>query len=339
MLYLEDVTTSTGFWDTVITFLETNLSKILGVVIVILVIALLLSLNNHWLKRTVNKVGSLDAKTEKKLEKIEKAKKKANKTGNERMEAIAAEQEVTRGKRQVLTVSRLIHSLIKSAIVIVGAFVILYVCGLNVMPALAGAGIVGIVVGLGAQALIGDLLAGIAIVMDEYYDVDDVIEVNGFKGKVISISLRSTKIKNWRGEVRVVTNGTITAVTNFSRNLTTDVVTIPVSYDENIDQVASILKEHLPEVAAKFPKDQILEGPAYDGVGALADGVVLRIKFTTRSEEQYAVERELNKFLKELFDAHGIEIPWNQLVIHTAPDSQMTVKEGKDKDDHQDGLA
>jgi len=193
---------------------------------------------------------------------------------------------------------------------------ILGVWGIDVAPLLAGAGIFGLIVGLGAQGLIRDLLAGISIVFENYFDIDDIVEVKGFKGRVIEIGLKSTKILGWNGDVKIFTNGDIVEITNFSKYPTVAYVDLEISARHNIDGVISLLEENLDELKAIY--SQIIEGPNVIGVMAVgAIGSVLRITVKTLSEEHYAVERGIRKFTKELFEKHNIEFSIPRVVLHS----------------------
>jgi len=217
--------------------------------------------------------------------------------------------------KRSITLGKLIQSILQYTLIIVVIIIILSVWGLDVGPILAGAGIVGVAIGFGAQSLIKDLLSGVFIVFDNYYDINDVVEVKGFKGTVIEIGLRSTKIQNWKGEVKILANGEITEVINFTKNPSLGVVEFEIAYRENILKVMNLLEENIGEVRELFP--QIIEGPNILGVTKLGQGSFsIRIIVKTKSEEHYSVERGLNKFVKELFEKNNIEIPFQRTVIY-----------------------
>lgn len=222
-----------------------------------------------------------------------------------------------RKNKRTYTVVKLIESIIRYVVIIVAFIAVLGVWGVNVTAALAGVGIVGLVVGLGAQDLIKDLIAGVGIVMDSQYDIDEVIEINGFKGRVLEIGLRTTRIVNAAGEVRIVRNGSISDVTNFSRTFSVAATLVDIDYKEDIDKVITLLNEKLPSLKDYYP--QIIEGPAVAGVEELASsGVTIKITAKTEAEEHYSVQRGMRKYIKELFDENNIEIPYAQIVIHEA---------------------
>ena len=163
--------------------------------------------------------------------------------------------------------------------------------------------------------MVGDVINGVFIVFENYYDIDDIIEVNGFKGKVIDISLRSTKLINWKNEVRVIANSEILEVTNYSLNPTVGVLRINVSYKENLDKVLRLLRNNLLNIKKEY--HQVIEGPNVLGVTNLGEsGIEILITVKTETEKHYEVLRALQKYIKELFDENGITIPFNQIVVH-----------------------
>lgn len=217
--------------------------------------------------------------------------------------------------KRAITLSKLLYSIIKYIVVIAGIISILGVWGFNVTAILAGAGVVGLIVGLGAQDIIKDLLSGISIVFENYYEIDDVVEIKGFKGKVVSIGLRSTQLLNAKGDLKIIANGDISEIINYSRNFSLAVVNFDIAYKEDIDKVTIILNEALALLHDLFP--QIIEGPNVVGVDTLADsGVTMKITAKTMSEQQYEVERAIRKLVKETLEKNNIEIPFPQLVIH-----------------------
>lgn len=222
-----------------------------------------------------------------------------------------------RKHKRSYTVVKLLESICRYVIIIICIFVCLAIWGVDVSAALAGVGVVGLVLGLGAQDLIKDFLAGIGIVFEDQYEIDEVVEINGFKGKVVEIGLRTTRLINATGEIRIIRNGSISEVSNFSRTFSLAAVTIEVSYEENLDEVIALLDEKLGELKEHYP--QILEGPIVAGVESLNDsGIAIKITAKTEPEDHYAVQRAILKYSKELFDINNIEMPYPQVVIHEA---------------------
>lgn len=220
-------------------------------------------------------------------------------------------------QRRKKTVGKLLSSVTRYSIGLISIIAVLSVWGVNVGPALAGLGIMGLVIGLGAQKFINDLIAGFFIIFEQHYDVEDVIEAQGFKGVVTDIGLKTTKIRNWKGDVKILSNGDLTNITNYSRNLSMAIVEFGVSYKENIDVIFEVLKTNLPKFKALYPV--IVEEPIVSGVIALnTSSVDIRVVAKTLNEQHYGIERALRKFIKDLLVEHNIEIPFPQIVVHQA---------------------
>lgn len=217
-------------------------------------------------------------------------------------------------KKRAATIAKLLQSIIRYMVFIIGLITILAIWGLNIGPILAGAGIVGLAVAFGAQTLIKDLISGISIVFDNYYDVGDVVEIKGFKGTVQEVGLKSTKIINWKNEVRIFGNGEILDVTNFSKNPSVAVVEFKVSYKQNVEALLTILEERLSAVRDSF--HQILEGPNVIGLIQLGESTyTVRVTAKTLSEQHYQVERAILKLVNEIMEEHKMKLPYQTVVI------------------------
>jgi small conductance mechanosensitive channel len=212
------------------------------------------------------------------------------------------------------TVGKLLSSVTRYTLGIISIIILLSIWGVNVGPALAGLGIAGLVIGLGAQKFINDLIAGFFIIFEQHYDIDDVIEVQGFKGVVVDIGLKTTRIRNWKGDVKILANGDVTNLTNFSRNNSVAVVDFGIAYEEDIQKTFDLLAEKLPLFKQGFP--QVVEDPINLGVVTLnASSVDIRVICRTLNEQHYGVERALRKYIKDMLDEAGIEIPFPQVVV------------------------
>ncbi len=209
--------------------------------------------------------------------------------------------------KRLYTVVKLIESIAKYIITIIIIFIILGIWGVNVTAAVICIAVIALVLGLSTLDLMKDLIAGIAIVIENHYDVDEVVEINGFKGKVVEISLRTTKLINNSGEIRIIRNGCITAISNFSRTFSVAVVEINISYDCNLNQVITLLDEQLPLLKDNYP--QIIEGPIVTGIEKLnEDSITLKINAKTNCEEHYSVQRALYKAIKEICEESNIKL-------------------------------
>lgn len=206
-------------------------------------------------------------------------------------------------------------SLIKYAAVIVLVFMILKTLGVDTTAILAGIGILGLIVGLGAQPLIADIIAGLFIVFENVFEVGDIIVVDGFRGTVDDIGIRTTRIEDVGGNIKVINNADIKTLVNMTQALSVANCEMSIEYGESLERVEAILSEALPAIKEAIP--EIKEGPFYKGVSALSDSSV-NLKFIAKCEEgsRYQVERDLNRQFKLLFDKNNINIPFPQIVVN-----------------------
>ncbi|MBM7603560.1 small conductance mechanosensitive channel [Metabacillus crassostreae] len=174
---------------------------------------------------------------------------------------------------------------------------------------LAGAGVIGLAIGFGAQGLVSDVVTGFFLLLEKQIDVGDYVTVAGFDGIVEQVGLRTTQIRGFDGTLHYVPNREITNVSNHSRGNMRALVDIGISYDDNIDKAIAILQSVCDQIAAE--DENIVDGPNVLGVQALGSSdVVIRVLAKTENMQQWAVERKLRKAMKEAFDANGIEIPF-----------------------------
>ena len=206
-------------------------------------------------------------------------------------------------------------SLIKYAAVIVLLFFILKTLGVDTTTILAGIGILGLVVGLGAQPLIADIIAGLFIVFEKVFDVGDIIVVDGFRGTVKEIGIRTTQLVDTGGNIKIINNADLKTVINMTNQLSLAVCDMSIEYGESLERVEAILKANFDNIKAAIP--DIKEGPFYKGVSELGDSAVV-IRFVAKCEEgaRYQVERDLNRQFKLLFDKNNINIPFPQIVLN-----------------------
>ncbi|KZZ85285.1 mechanosensitive ion channel family protein [Bacillus sp. SJS] len=174
---------------------------------------------------------------------------------------------------------------------------------------LAGAGVVGLAIGFGAQGLVSDVVTGFFLLLERQLDVGDYITTAGFSGIVEQVGLRTTQIRGFDGTLHYVPNREITNLSNHTRGNMRALVDIGISYDDDIDFAIKVMQDVCDKVAAETPS--IVEGPNVIGVQTLgASDVVIRVIAKTENGEQWGAERILRKAFKEAFDANGIEIPF-----------------------------
>ena len=218
----------------------------------------------------------------------------------------------------------LLCSFIKYIAVIALIFAILSVWGVNTAALLAGVGILSLIVGLGAQPLIEDIIAGLFIVFEHVFEVGDIIVVDGFRGTVKEIGIRTTQIEDAGGDIKVVNNSDIRTLVNMTSQLSLAISEVDIEYSESLERVELVVKDNLDSLRKNIP--DIAEGPFYMGVSKLgASGVTLRFTAKCPETQKYQVERDMNRQLKLLFDRNGINIPFTQVVVHEARPAGPTV--------------
>lgn len=227
--------------------------------------------------------------------------------------AILMRPSVLKSKRK-RTLAKVTSSIIRYIIYIVEVIIILALWGINIVPVLTGLGIAGLVIGLGAQKLINDFISGVFIVFEHHYDIGDLVEIDGFMGEVIDIGLKTTQVKAWTGEVKIIANGNIDTLINYSVNNMTAVVEFTISYTENVNEVIKLLSANLP-IKLKDFKDTI-NIPTIVGTTALVDkGITLRAIWTVKAGSQFEAERLMRKAIKEILEENNIEISLPKIVI------------------------
>ena len=235
----------------------------------------------------------------------------------EATEGTAQELSAVELKKRMDTLDGLGGAVIRFFIVIIAGLMILRAFGLDIGPAVAGLGVVGVAVGFGAQHLVRDYLNGALILIENQFSKGDVIRAAGVSGTVEDFSLRRTTLRDLDGVVHTVPNGEISVASNLTRvwsRINQDVV---VAYGTDIDEAIKVVDE-VGRSLADDPewKRRVLEPPKVDRVAALGEyGVTLKILGTVRAPDQWAAAGELRKRLLAAFKEHGIEIPRPQRVV------------------------
>lgn len=217
--------------------------------------------------------------------------------------------DVRRGK----TIGKLATNVISYILNFIIILLILGQLNFDLMPLLAGAGVVGLAIGFGAQNLVRDVITGFFIIFEDQFAVGDIVQTGNFKGTVEEIGLRVTKIRNWTGEIHIIPNGSIVEVTNFSINNSIGVVDVSIAYEADIDTATRVIKDTAMQVFER--NENMVKEPEVLGVQTLgASEVIIRVTAECKPMTHFAVGRELNAELKKALDAEGIEIPYPRLV-------------------------
>ncbi|MGS2777230.1 mechanosensitive ion channel family protein [Robertmurraya sp. GLU-23] len=222
-------------------------------------------------------------------------------------------------ERREATLLKLLQNVLTYVVYFIAFMMILSTLTIDVSAMLAGAGIVGLAVGFGAQNLVRDIITGFFIIFEDQFSVGDFVRIGQFEGTVEEIGLRTTKIKTWTGELHILPNGNITEVTNFSLYNSMAVVDISLSYEGDISRAEQVITELLAGLPEKY--EEMVKPPEILGVQNLAaSDVVLRIVAETLPMKHFIVARALRKELKACLDKNGIEIPYPRLVMYSRQD-------------------
>ena len=220
--------------------------------------------------------------------------------------------------KQRKSMAGLFTSLTKFICVIAGGVWALGILGVNLAGVFASLGIASLIIGFGAQSLIEDAISGVFIIFEGQYNIGDIIVLDEFRGTVKNIGIRTTCIEDDGGNLKIVNNSDIRNLQNRSLNRSIAVCDIGITYEARVEDVEKVILANLPAMYEKN-KDVFLAAPVYKGVESLADSaVVLRVVVDATEANFFAARRRLNREMKILFDDNGIEIPFNQIVMHQA---------------------
>lgn len=214
---------------------------------------------------------------------------------------------------RIKTINNLIINIIRFIIAFIAIVIILEIYGIDTKSLVTSLGVVGVVVGLALQDILKDFLAGMAIIFEGQYSIGDWVQINGFTGEVLPSNLRSTKLKSLTGEIKIISNRNIVELINYSLSTNITSVDVGVSYDSDVDKV----KKSLENVCIKLKEEEKVKDAIVCGVQSLdASSVVFRVSLYSVYDKKISLERLTKEYiLKELKKA-GIEIPFNQLVVH-----------------------
>ena len=213
------------------------------------------------------------------------------------------------------TICRLLGSFVKYATIIGMVYYCLALLGVDTTTLLASAGILSIAISLGAKDLVADILSGLFLIFEGAFRVGDIITVGSWRGTVVEIGIRTTKIMNGAQNIKVIRNSDVTDIVNMTKQSTYTWLDVGIEYSESLERVEDILADELPHIKAQIPA--IIGGPFYKGVVSLGDNSVnIRIMVQCAETDRAQVERDLNRAIKLLFDKHDISIPYPQVVVN-----------------------
>ena len=222
------------------------------------------------------------------------------------------------------TVITLLDGLVKYACAIAIIIFLLQAVGVNSTAIFASVGILTLVIGLGCQSLIADVVAGMFIVFENEYIVGEIITIGDFRGTVTEIGIRATKILDAAGNIKIINNSDVSNVINMSRELSLAVVDCEFPYDVPIEVVEGLLKDNFDNFKNDIPA--IVDGPYYKGVSGYGDSnVAVKIVAKCDEADRYQVQRDLLRAYRKVFTEAGIDLSFNQVVINQAKPTEYHV--------------
>lgn len=220
------------------------------------------------------------------------------------------------------TIARVLKGTFKTLLWVVSGLMILSELGVEIGPILAAAGVAGLALGFGSQYLIKDIIAGFFIIVENQFQVGDVVSMNGTSGLVEDITLRLTTLRDLDGVVHHIQNGSVTMTSNMTKDLSRVNLNMNISYKTDLDKVIKVIDKVGADMADDPEwKHDIVSPPKFLRVDDFGDSaVIVKILGETKPSRQWDVTGELRKRLKIAFDKNGIEIPFPQRVMHTDGD-------------------
>lgn len=220
------------------------------------------------------------------------------------------------------TLLKLFQTALKVILAVLVVLIVLSEVGLDIAPLLAGAGVIGLAVGFGAQTLVKDVITGVFMLMENTIAVGDVVEIGGHSGVVEQVSIRTAHLRDLEGRVHVVPFSDVTSVINYGRGFAYALIDMGVAYREDVDEVVAVLKA----VAEDLRQDEEFKGVILGELEVLgldsfgASEIVVRVRLKTTPLMQWSVKRAFNKRIKKAFDEKGIEIPFPHQTVYFGVD-------------------
>jgi small-conductance mechanosensitive channel len=231
-----------------------------------------------------------------------------------------AEEGGAGGSRNV-TLLMLFRKFVLTVMFIMVSLIILSSIGINIGPLIAGAGVIGLAIGFGAQTLVKDIISGIFFLIDDAFRIGDYVETGGTKGTVEQLTLRSMKIRNPRGPVHTVPFGSMGTVTNFSRDYTITKLDFRVRYDTDTDKVRKIMKK-INKALSKNEEvaPHLLDKVKSQGIRQLDDSaMIMRVKYKTIPGKQFVVRKLVYEMMQQMFKENGIEFAHRNVTVYMPP--------------------
>jgi moderate conductance mechanosensitive channel len=302
-------------WEDLFTFLRTD---VLPLLLIIIVAAIALGLARRFVHGIVKALLDREA-----------------------LEGTAQELSAVELRKRMDTLETLLGNTLRFFIVVIAGLMLMGRLGLDIGPAVAGLGVVGIAVGFGAQNMVRDYLNGAYILIENQFAKGDVVRIAGVAGSVEDFTLRRTTLRDLDGIVHTVPNGEIKVASNLTRVWSRINQDVTVAYGTDVDKAMAVVAEVGRQMASEPEwKRRILEAPRVERVEALGEfGITLKILGTVRAPDQWAAAGEMRKRLLAAFAANGIEIPRPQRVVLSRDPNQTGAPDLPDRGPTDEDLA
>jgi len=250
-----------------------------------------------------------------------------NRLASERRDEGASDAAVTEGEGGTATAATraetllpLLRSFLLAVLIAIVGMIALSSLGVDIGPLLAGAGVVGIAIGFGAQTLVRDVVSGVFFLIDDAFRLGEYIEMGGIRGEVEKISIRSLRMRHHRGAIHTIPFGELKSITNYNRDWVIYKFSIQVTYDTDIDKVRKIIKAIGAEMMAHPEHGRaLLEPLKSQGVTEFgAHALTIRVKFKCRPREQFVLRRVAHQRIRDEFFRHGIEFAYPTVTVQGA---------------------
>ncbi|MDJ0958737.1 MAG: mechanosensitive ion channel [Arenicellales bacterium] len=239
------------------------------------------------------------------------------------------------GLSRMATILPILRMTLQATIITITVLLALSQLGVNITPLLAGAGVLGLAIGFGAQTLVKDVVSGVFFLLDDAFRVGEYIDVGGTQGSVEKISVRSLQLRGATGPVHIVPYGSMSSLTNMSRDWVTMKLKFTVPFDTDLEKVRKIFKkigqqiQEIPEYA-----DDLISPFKSQGAADVTDvGIVVRGKFTTKPGGQWGIRKEIYNRVQKAFEENGIEFArkevWVQMPSHEEEGTNLTPDQKK----------
>ena len=234
--------------------------------------------------------------------------------------------------KRTSTLTHVLSDTIRVLVVGVGTMMLLSELGIDLGPLLMAAGIGGVAIGFGAQSLVKDIISGFFILLENQIRVGDVVTASGTTAFVEEVRLRTIRMRDLSGNFHIIPNGMIDKVTNWTKEFSYYVFDLGIAYRENVDEVMALIKDIGTELQSDPEFGQKILAPLEMlGVDRFAESsIIIKFRIKTIPINQWVVGREMNRRIKNAFDARGIEIPfphrtlyWGEPKEGTAPPVQV----------------